>query len=197
MMSDAPVDVPPRSGENGDLVSIARIARPHGLRGEVVADLLTDFPERFGDLDSVRLRLASGATAAWQVEWARPHKDRVLLKFLGVDDVEQAGMLRGAVLLVTRDELVPLPADRYYDFDLVGCEVVIKSAGSAGSGESEGSGEPVGRVSGVEHFGAAPLLVVVTVENREHLIPLAASICVEVDIARKRIVVDPPEGLLD
>ncbi|NDD63992.1 MAG: 16S rRNA processing protein RimM, partial [Acidobacteria bacterium] len=180
-MSDAPEDVPPRSGENGDLVSIARIARPHGLRGEVVADLLTDFPERFGDLDSVRLRLASGATAAWQVEWARPHKDRVLLKFLGVDDVEQAGMLRAAVLLVTRDELVPLPADRYYDFDLVGCEVVIKSAGS---------GEPVGRVSGVEHFGAAPLLVVVTVENREHLIPLAASICVEVDIARKRIVVD-------
>jgi len=185
MMSDAPEDVPPRSGENGDLVSIARIARPHGLRGEVVADLLTDFPERFGDLDSVRLRLPSGVIAAWQVEWARPHKDRVILKFLGADDVEQAGMLRGAVLLVTRDELVPLPADRYYDFDLVDCEVATRA------------GEPVGRVSGVEHFGGAPLLVVVTVENREHLIPLAASICVEVDIARKRIVVDPPEGLLD
>jgi 16S rRNA processing protein RimM len=172
-------------GDAEDLISIARIARPHGLHGEVIADILTDFPERFEDLEEVLLRLPSGEVRSQGVERTRPHKDRVILKFRGFDRIEQTDLLRGASVLITRSELVPLPADSYYDFDLVDCEVLTCQ------------GETVGYVTGVEHYGAAPLLVVVAADRREFLIPLAATICIEVDTIRKRIVVDPPEGLLD
>jgi len=185
MMTSEWEEQPLTTDEADDLISIARIARPHGLNGEVVADLLTDFPERFDYLEEVLIRLSSGEVICHQLERARPHRDRVILKLLGVDDVEKADLLRGASVLITRAELVPLPDDSYYDFDLVGCDVFTTQ------------GEQLGRVNGVEHYGAAPLLVVVTADQREILIPLAASICVEVDTSQKRIIVDPPDGLLD
>lgn len=168
-----------------ELIVIARIARPHGLRGEVIADILTDFPDRFADLDQVRLRLDSGRLTTLGLEHAWLHNGRVVLGFAGIDRIEEAEPLRGASVLIEREQLIPLPPDTYYDFDLVDCQVTTTQ------------GEAVGKVTGVEHFGAAPLLVVVTPEEREHLIPLAASICVEIDIDRKAIVVDPPAGLFD
>jgi 16S rRNA processing protein RimM len=168
-----------------ELVTIARITRPHGLRGEVIADILTDFPDRFADLDDVLLRLASGRLITIGLENAWPHNGRIVLGFVGIDRIEDTEPLRGASVMIERDQLIPLPPDTYYDFDLVDCQVLTNQ------------GEMVGKVIGVEHFGAAPLLVVVTPESLEHLIPLAATICVEVDVDRKRIVVDPPEGLLD
>lgn len=168
-----------------DLITIARVARPHGLHGEVVADLSTDFPERFDEPGAVLVRFPSGAVSEQFIERTRPHKDRVIIKLRGFDTVGEADSLRGVSLLITRSELFPLPADNYYDFDLVDC--VVTTSG----------GKVVGRVTGVEHYGAAPLLVVVGPDQREFMIPLAASICVEVDTAQKRIMVDPPEGLLD
>jgi 16S rRNA processing protein RimM len=168
-----------------ELVTIARITRPHGLRGEVIADILTDFPDRFADLDDVLLRLASGRLITIRLENAWPHNGRIVLGFVGIDRIEDTEPLRGASVMIERDQLIPLPPDTYYDFDLVDCQVLTTQ------------GEMVGKVIGVQHFGAAPLLVVVTPESLEHMIPLAATICVEVDVDRKRIVVDPPEGLLD
>jgi 16S rRNA processing protein RimM len=106
------------------------------------------------------------------------------LKFAGCDSVDTAEGLRGARVMISRDELVELPEDTYYDFELIGCEVV-------GAG-----GQQLGRVDAVQNYGAAPLLVIRD-GKRELLIPLVLSICVEIDTARKRIVVDPPEGLLD
>jgi len=167
-----------------DLITIARVARPHGLHGEVVADLSTDFPERFDEPGEVLIRFPSGAISEQFIERTRPHKERVIIKLRGFDTVGEAESLRGASLLITRSELFLLPADSYYDFDLVDCEV------------STLEGRAVGRVTGVEHYGAAPLLVVITPDQHEFMIPLAASICVEVDTVQKRIVVDPPEGLL-
>lgn len=168
-----------------DWITIARIARPQGLRGELVADILTDFPDRFDALDRFFLRLSTGQLVERQLEWSRPHKDRIVLKLRGADRIEDVESYRGAAVLIERSQLVPLPPDNYYDFDLVGCQVETRQA------------VPVGRVIGVEHYGAAPLLVVSAPDEREHLIPLAAAICVEVDIQARRIVVEPPEGLLD
>jgi 16S rRNA processing protein RimM len=167
-----------------DLISVAQIARPQGRRGEVIADLLTDFPERFARLDSVYVKRADGRLLAIDLESSRPHKGRVALKFAGCDSVDAAEGLRGARVMISRDELVELPEDTYYDFELIGCEVV-------GAG-----GQQLGRVDEVQNYGAAPLLVIRD-GKRELLIPLVLSICVEIDTARKRIVVDPPEGLLD
>jgi 16S rRNA processing protein RimM len=173
------------SAEVEELISVARIVRPQGRRGEVIADLLTDFPDRFARLGEITVRRATGETSIFKLEGSRLHKGRVVLKFAGCDDITQAEALRGALVLVTRDQLVELPADTYYDFDLVDCAVITKD------------GRLVGRVTGVQRYGAAPLLAVQDDEQREHLIPLTESICIEIDVARKRMVIDPPEGLLE
>ena len=167
-----------------DLISVARIARPQGHRGEVIADLLTDFPERFARLDKVYVKRADGRLLLLDLENSRQHKGRVALKFAGCDSVSDAEELRDARVLVTRDQLVELPEDTYFDFDLIGCEAVSVE------------GQYLGRVEEVQNYGAAPLLVVRD-GARELLIPLALSICVEISIERKKIVVNPPEGLLD
>ncbi len=167
-----------------ELITVARIARPQGHRGEVIADLLTDFPERFSKLGTALIKKSNGELIQLQLENSRPHKGRIVLKFAGYDDMNAAEGLRDSRVLITADQLVKLPADNYYQFDLVDCEVITTG------------GQAVGKVTRVHNFGAAPLLAVSDAE-REHLIPLASSICVEIDTAQKRIVVDPPEGLLD
>jgi 16S rRNA processing protein RimM len=172
-------------GEGADeLISIAVIARPHGVRGEVVADVLTDFPERFEEMEAVKVVKGGALVGELEIEDARFHKGRVMLKFAGYDTVERAETLRDARLVVSRDELIELPADTYYEFDLIGCEVETVE------------GRRVGQVAGVEDFGAAPLLVVKD-GQREHLIPLTREVCIEVDTGAKRIRVAPPEGLLE
>jgi 16S rRNA processing protein RimM len=167
-----------------DLISVARIARPQGHRGEVIANLLTDFPERFAGLRSVYVKRADGRLLLLDLETTRLHKGRIALKFAGCDSISGAEELRDARVMVSRDQLVELPEDTYYDFDLIGCEVVAIE------------GRQIGRVEDVRNYGAAPLLVIRD-GARELLIPLALSICVEIDTERKRIVVNPPEGLLE
>ncbi len=167
-----------------DLISVARIARPQGIRGEVIADLLTDFPERFARLDKAYVKRLSGELLVLELENSRLHKGRVALKFEGYDSINAAEELRGASVMISRDQLVELPEDTYYDFDLIGCEVTTTD------------GERLGRVAQVHNYGAAPLLAVRDGEH-ELLIPLVLSICVEIDTAQKRIVLNPPEGLLD
>ncbi len=178
----APTETPTGADE---LISVARIARPQGVCGEVIADLLTDFPERFAELDSALVKHSSGEISVLKLDRSRLHKGRVLLKFAGCDSIEQAEKLRGASVMVTRDQLVKLPEDTFFDFDLVDCEVLTTE------------GRVIGRITGVQRYGAAPLLVVQDEEKREHLIPFTMQICIEIDVTRKRIVVDPPEGLIE
>jgi len=172
------------TGDLDELISIARIARPQGHRGEVIADLLTDFPDRFAKLDVTTIKRPNGQLLSLRLEKSRLHKGRIVLKFAGFDDMNSAEDLRDALVMVTRQELVKLPEDSYYDFDLIDCDVQTSG------------GEVVGKVKSVQDFGAAPLLVVNN-GRQELLIPLASSICTTIDIARKLIVIDPPEGLLD
>jgi len=170
---------------SGELISVARIVRPHGLHGEVVADLLTDFPERFEQLDAPLIRRTDGNLLTLKIEKSRLTAGRIVFKFAGVESIDDAEQLRNALLQVKREQLVPLPADTYYDFELIGCQVTT------------GDGQRLGSVSNIQRYGAAPLLVVVDEEKGERLIPLVHSICREIDITGKRILVEPPEGLLD
>ncbi len=166
------------------LISIARIARPQGVRGEVIADILTDFPERFAALDEVTLRRDNRLIGPLKLEQHRFHKGRVLLKFAGYDDADRAEELRGASVVIGREDLIELDDDEYFLFDLEGCAVVTMD------------GQPLGVVVKVEDFGAAPLLVVKD-QSREFMIPLTREICPDVDTKNKQIVVNPPDGLLD
>lgn len=173
------------AGAADDLIAIARVARPQGRFGEVIAEMLTDFPERFAGLKSAYLKRPAGEAEAVELERTRLHKGRVVLKIRGVESIDDADALREALLMVERDELVSLPADTYYTFELAGCAVELAD------------GTPFGTVSEVRDYGAAPLLVVRDAEGAEHLIPLAISICPEIDVAGRRIRIDPPEGLLE
>lgn len=167
-----------------DLVAVARIVKTRGLRGEAVADVLTDFPERFDGLVNVTAVLPGGTRRELKIEGFRFHKNQMVLKFLGLDSVEAAEVLRNAEICVAESEAVELEEDEFFDWELEGCTV-----------ETVG-GETVGTVRGLMRTGGTEILVVEG-NNREFLIPFAESICTGVDTAARIIKIDPPEGLLE
>ena len=171
-----------------ELIAVARVVKVRGLRGEVAAELLTDFPERFESTEELVAVTPGGARRALAIEQSRLHAGRVLLKFAGYDTPEAAQVLVGLELCVPERDAVELEEDEFFDWQLQGCRV-----------ETVG-GEALGSVRDVWHYGAAPILVVrgdADGGGRESLIPLARSICVEIDTEAKLIRVDPPEGLIE
>lgn len=178
-------------GEDSDLdgvelVAVARVAKPRGVRGEVAADLLTDFPERFERLTELIAVFPDGARRRLKLEGHWPHGDRVVLKFEGFETPEESSALAGCVLAVPEAEAVELEEGAYYDWQLEGCRVETVEGGRLGA------------VTEVLHTGGeAPVLVIRGEGGREHLVPLAESICVEIDVENKLIRVDAPEGLLE
>ena len=179
-------EAPPEK-EAGEFLAVARIVRPQGRRGEVVAEILTDFPQRFAMLRRVYLERPGSTPEPVPVEKIWPHQGRVVLKFPGVDSIDQANGLRGVHVLIPRDERMPLPAHHYYVWELKGCRVVA---------ERQGASSEVGTVIEVEPTGGVDLLHVATPRG-EVLIPLAQDICKRIDTEAKTIVIDPPEDLLD
>jgi 16S rRNA processing protein RimM len=169
---------------NDDLVAIARIAKTRGLRGECVADILTDFPERFGETSDVIVSLPDGERLELKLEDARFQKGRVNLKFAGVDDLDSAEKLRGATVCVPEGDAVQLEDGEFFDFDLVGCRVETID------------NEIIGTVREIMRTGGTEILVVAG-ESKEYLIPFAKTICTDVDIENKFIRIVAPEGLLD
>jgi 16S rRNA processing protein RimM len=168
----------------GELVVIARALRPRGLKGEIVAELLTDFPERFEEIEELILVSPSGERKKGQLESHWFQNDRVILKLAGYDDVETAKELVGFEFAVPESERVLLPADQYYDWELEGCTVKVGD-------------ESIGKVQSVIKTGGTEILAIADENGKERLIPLVDSIVVEIDAAGKTILVDPPEGLLD
>ena len=167
-----------------DLIVIGRVVRPHGLKGEVVVDVLTDFPERFSE--GLRVRLSGAAAAAREVCIAavRPQRDRLLITFEGISDVSAAETLRNAELSVGRADVAPRPPGYVYHWEIEGAAVL------------DGNGRSLGRVVELADAGGRPLLVVDTPHGRRD-VPFASPIVVSVDVAGQRVVLDPPPGLLD
>ena len=167
-----------------DLVLIARAVKTHGLKGEVVAELLTDFPERFEVLDEVVLVSPRGEQKTGNLEDFWFQKDRVVLKLDGYDDIDAAKQLIGYEFAVPESDRVQLEADEFYDWELEGCTVKVGD-------------QSIGQVRSVLRTGGAEILVVSDESGNEKLVPLAASIVVAIDPVTKTILVDPPEGLFD
>ncbi len=166
-----------------ELVAIARVAKPRGLKGEVIADILTDFPARFEGLENVTGVTPDGERLELKIEEHWSQQGRLVLKFAGYDAVESAEELRGCEICVAETDAVDLESDEFYDWQLSGCKVETIA------------GETVGTVRDVMRTGAFELLVVEG--ERERLIPFVAAICTEVDVDNKLIRIDPPEGLLE
>jgi 16S rRNA processing protein RimM len=167
-----------------DLVLIARAVKTHGLKGEIVAELLTDFPERFEDLDEVVLVSPGGQQKTGIIQNFWFQKDRVVLKLSGYDDIDAAKELIGYEFAVHESDRVQLEEDEFYDWELEGCTVKVGD-------------ESIGKVRSVMKTGGAEILIVSDESGIEKLVPLAADIVVTIDPTAKTIVVDPPEGLLD
>jgi len=165
-------------------VVVARIGRPHGVRGDVTVEPRTDEPDR---------RLAAGAVLVTDstshptltVDTSRWHSGRLLLHFEEVSSRSEVEELRGTLLSVDVDPHErPADPDEFYDHQLVGLSVVLPD------------GSPVGVVSEVGH-GAQDLLIVARPEGGTVMVPFVTAIVPEVDLDARRVVVDPPAGLLD
>ena len=167
-----------------DMVLVGRIARAHGIRGQVIVDPATDFPDERFKAGSVLHILRGDAIEAVTVETVRFHRGRPIIGLAGIDTMNAAETLAGRELRVSVDALQPLPAGSYYHHDLVGCSVETPS------------GETIGEVRGVEGDGASSRLIVES-SNGHVLIPMVDGICVTIDVAGRKIVVAPPDGLLD
>jgi 16S rRNA processing protein RimM len=179
-----------RSSEQGqaaeELVTVARAVKTRGVRGEIVAELLTDFPERFANLKEVIAVESDGKRrVVLELEDYWFHADRIIFKFAGYDSIESSRSLIGCDLAVPETQCIALPDDEFYEWELTDCVVETLA------------GEPLGRVRELMRTGGTEVLVVENNQGREYLIPLAEDICVAIDVKEKLIRVDAPEGLLE
>jgi len=168
-----------------DLIIVARAVRTRGLKGELIADVLTDFPTRFESVKHLFGVAPGGERKQFELENYWFQNDRLVLKLSGYDDIDSAKPLVGYEFGVPEAERVELGKDEYYDWELEGC-LVEDNLGSA-----------IGKVREIMRTGGVELLVVENEQRHEYLIPMAAPIVTEIDISRKKILVDPPEGLLE
>jgi len=167
-----------------DMVTVGRVARTHGLRGDVVVNPETDFVEERFRRGAVVWIHSARADEALTIAASRIQGGRPDLTFEGIASIQEAERIAGQELRVPEDTLQPLPDGTYYQHQLVGCTV------------ETAAGQRIGEVTRVDGGTGGSLLVVVN-GGEEILIPLAAPICVQVDVAAKTIVIEPPEGLLD
>jgi 16S rRNA processing protein RimM len=168
-------------------LTLARIVRPWGRRGEVAAEVLTDFPERLIALKEAWLSDGRNPPRIVAIRSSRIHIGQAVIHFAGVESINDAELLRGFEVQIPFSKRTTIPPGRHYISELVGCEVWEPSAGA-----------PLGAVRDVQKNGPAESwLLVVETPSGELLIPLAAEICTRIDTEARRIEVRLPEGLRD
>jgi 16S rRNA processing protein RimM len=163
-------------------LSVGKILKAHGVRGETLVLVLTEVPERFA-AGSV-LHLEDGSRDL-TVSSSRTHHGRLIVSFEGVTDRDQAEALRGKLLIVRRSELGDLPEGRWWPHQIEGCEVITES------------GRTLGRVSEVLDLPANDVWVARDAAGKETLIPVIDDVLVTVDVDQKRILIRDVPGLTD
>lgn len=167
-----------------DSIDVARIRRPHGVRGEVLVDPLSDVPGRLDEGSRLWLVSSEGDRSAVEVATSRPHAGGLLLSFRGLTDRDAAERLRGGRLEVERSESPPPPAGSYYFFELVGCACVDATDGALGE-----------VVDVIEDGGG--LLLRLDGPSGELLVPFVEAYVAGVDVAGRRIELRLPPGLVE
>ena len=164
---------------------VGRIGRPHGIRGEVSVEVRTDSPEERFAPGSVLVTdpAERGPLTVARMHW---HSGRLLLTLDGVADRDSAEALRDTLLVVDSENLPALDdPDEFYDHQLIGLRVELPD------------GAEVGVVEDVVHALAEELIAVRRPDGEELLVPFVTAIVPTVDLTGRRIVVEPPEGLLE
>jgi 16S rRNA processing protein RimM len=175
---------PPQPDDPDAWVTVGHVVKAHGLLGEVSVEPLTDFPERFEPGAILQIRRGGLGRGSLRIDAARPHMGRLLVRFEGVAGPESAEELRGVDLCVRPDQLSRRPDDYYFHWELEGFEV------------RNGAGTLLGTSGELGEAGGFPLLTIRT-RAGERDVPFRYPILVSIDRQARRIVLDPPAGLLD
>jgi 16S rRNA processing protein RimM len=170
-----------------NLYTVGKVVNTHGIKGEVKVITQTDFPDvRFAKGSSLLLFDPQPATTvAVAVEHARQHKNSYIVKFAGLDHINEVEKYKGWLLKVTEQDLVPLAEDEYYYHEIVGCTVTTED------------GDELGQISEVLSPGANDVWVVNRPKGKPVLIPVIDDVVLDVDISRKMVQIRLMEGLLD
>ena len=192
---------PEQAGQSDTWVWLARIRRAQGRKGEVFADILTDFPEKFAERRQLWLlpgASGAGSGAARTFAPANPrevelenhwlHKGGVVLHFAGVDSISDAEALAGLIVAIPREERAALGEDEVYIADLIGCTLVDVAGGDP---------VMVGEIEDVDRSAGPVPLLVVQGSGGEVLVPFAKSFLRRLDLEGKRVEMALPEGLID
>jgi len=145
---------------------------------------LTDYPERFNELDEVNIHI-NGTSTIYQIDSVRPHKKFIVIKFKQVADINDAEKLKGALIKITRNQLMPLTEGHYYIFQIIGLDVF------------DPEGVKLGKIKQVLQTGANDVYVIKPADGKDILIPALKTVVKKIDIEANRMVVELPEGLLD
>ncbi|HWM93263.1 MAG TPA: ribosome maturation factor RimM [Thermoanaerobaculia bacterium] len=164
-------------------VAVGRVLRPHGVRGELVVEVLSDVPERLAPGSRLIASREGRPTRQLIVETRRPHKSGALVRFAGVEGRDGAEEMRDTLLEVDRSQVPAAPEGTYYWYQLLGCRCWV-------------GGEDLGEVTDLVEDGGG-LLLVVSDGERQVPIPFVQSFLKEVDVERGRIELELPEGLLE
>jgi 16S rRNA processing protein RimM len=167
-----------------EYITIGEIVNTQGVRGEVRVLPHTDFPERFQELDAT-LIYHLNQRFTYHITSSREHKQFIIVKFAEVEDMNAAEKLKGALIQITPDQLMPLPKDNYYIFEIVGLDVYTVAE------------EKLGRVKQVLKTGANDVYVVKPPAGADILVPALKQVVKEINLEANRMVVELPEGLLD
>jgi 16S rRNA processing protein RimM len=173
---------------NRDFVILAQLVRTQGRDGELIAEILTDFPERFSERTHIWLlppdAKAAPREAAIERHWF--HKGRIVFKIAGIDSIPDADALRGWQVAIPREQRAPLTDGAFYVADLIGCHVIDEAQGAV----------DLGAVLDVERgAGGALDLLVLKRGGDELLIPFAKAYLVELDLDARLLRMRLPSGL--
>lgn len=166
-----------------ELLAVGKILRPHGIRGALVVEPLTDWPERFVAGAKMLMETPKGELVDVTVESASLHKGRYLVTIEGTSDRDGSEALRGLFLMIRACDAAPLGEGEYWAHELVGMKVVDEA------------GQSLGEVAEVFCREAQDLLVVAGPDETEFGIPFVKEFVREVDMPSKTITVDLPEGM--
>lgn len=170
-------DTPPQD----EWVAIGRVSAPYGVHGEMRLELLTDFPRRFRRLKTV---FVGDTHQPYSIRAVHSHPRGIVIGFAGIDTPEAAAALRKSYIWIPRSQVMPLPAHHYYHMDVIGLTVVTTAD------------LIIGQVSDILQTGSNDVFVVQD-GHREVLVPAIAAVVKSIDLAERRVVIEPIPGLLD
>ncbi|ABO50569.1 16S rRNA processing protein RimM [Desulforamulus reducens MI-1] len=166
-----------------EYITVGKVVNTQGIQGEVRIIPTTDFPERFVKNDKISV-LLRGQRRDYTIERVWEHKQFIIIKFSEIPDMTAAEKLKGGLLQVTMEELVPLPEGNYYIFQIVGLKVVDENE------------QELGTVAQVLQTGANDVYVVKRSEGKDILIPAIKSVVKEINITEGKMKVELLEGLI-